>query len=99
MRQEIRNPNTGRSDGTIDRDKYEAMKKALLEVVPADDEGVPFGELAERARPLLPEPLFEGASLRWYTTTVKLDLEVRGLLERVPGSRPQRVRRAAELRA
>ena len=34
---------------------------------------------------------FEG-SVTWYVTTVKLDLEARGTLKRVPNSRPQLVR-------
>lgn len=92
-RQEVLNVNTDRSDGTIDREKYEAMKSALLEVIPEGEEGVPFGELAERVKPLLPEAVFEGASIGWYTTTVKLDLEARGLIERVPNASPQRLRR------
>jgi len=32
-------------------------------------------------------------STGWYTTTVKLDLEAKGEIERVPGSTPQRLRR------
>ncbi len=32
-------------------------------------------------------------SIGWYTTTVKLDLEARGLIERIEGSKPQRLRR------
>ncbi|MCZ7544494.1 MAG: hypothetical protein M5R40_13685 [Anaerolineae bacterium] len=36
---------------------------------------------------------FDG-SVGWHVTTVKLDLEARGLIERVPQSRPQRLRRA-----
>lgn len=92
-RQEILNVNTGRSDGTIARDKYEAMKAALLAVIPAGDEGVPFQGLAERVKPHLPSEVFEGASVGWYTTTVKLDLEARGLIERVPKRSPQRLRR------
>ena len=31
-------------------------------------------------------------SVGWYATAVKLDLEARGELERVPGAKPQRVR-------
>ncbi len=31
---------------------------------------------------------FDG-SVMWYYTTVKLDLEARGEIRRVPGSRPQ----------
>jgi Family of unknown function (DUF6958) len=32
-------------------------------------------------------------SVGWYTTSVNLDLEARGLIERVPGAQPQRLRR------
>ena len=34
---------------------------------------------------------FEG-SVSWYLTIVKLDLEARGILERVPGKRPPRIK-------
>jgi hypothetical protein len=34
---------------------------------------------------------FEG-SVNWYVTTVKLDLEARGTVQRVPNSRPQLVK-------
>jgi len=38
---------------------------------------------------------FDG-SISWYVTTVKLDAEARGLIQRVPKSRPQRLRLAAD---
>ena len=82
----------------VERDfepKYEVMKAALLTVVPADDAGFPFQDLADAVRPHLPTELFANASVSWYVVTVKLDLEARGLIERVPGSRPQRVRRVS----
>jgi hypothetical protein len=34
--------------------------------------------------------LFEG-SIPWYVTTVKLDLEARGVIERVPGPGEQKL--------
>jgi hypothetical protein len=37
------------------------------------------------------EGKFEG-SVGWYYTTVKLDLEARKLIERIPGSKPQIIR-------
>ena len=37
------------------------------------------------------EGSFDG-SITWYVTTVKLDLEARGLIERIPRSSPQRLR-------
>jgi hypothetical protein len=36
---------------------------------------------------------FDGA-VGWYTTTVKLDLEARGVIQRIPKSSPQRLRMA-----
>ena len=40
-----------------------------------------------------PETMLTLSSVGWYATTVKLDLEARGLIERVPDARPQRLRR------
>ena len=82
-------PDPDRQPTNIDRDKYESMKSALLAVIPAEGEGVTFGELDRLVAPRLPEELWAGASIQWYVTTVKLDLEARGLVERVPKSRPQ----------
>ncbi len=90
---EVLNANTGRQDGTIERDKYEAMKSALLTVIPNTMDGTPFKTLVEQVAPLLPKAVFEGASVPWYVTTVKLDLEARGLIERVPKKSPQHLRR------
>ncbi|MDE2992850.1 MAG: hypothetical protein OXU67_03110 [Chloroflexota bacterium] len=88
-------PQAGKQGTNIDAAKYEVMKAALLTVVPADDAGFPFQDLADAVRPHLPTELFANASVSWYVVTVKLDLEARGLIERVPGSRPQRVRRVS----
>jgi hypothetical protein len=65
------------------------MKAALLRAIPADDHRAPFTGLADRVAALLaPEALAALGSVGWYTTTAKLDLEAR-----VPGARPQRLRR------
>lgn len=90
---ETRNATEGAAGVRIDRDKYDAMKKALLAVIPRRADGVAFKDLVGLVKPLLPDDVFAGASPSWYATTVKLDLEARGLIERVPGARPQRVRR------
>jgi hypothetical protein len=43
---------------------------------------------------LLPKALLDGlGSVGWYTTAITLDLEVRKLIEWVPGSHPQRLPR------
>ena len=57
---------------------------------------LPFSELAMAVEDrLTPGQLERLGSIMWYVTTVKLDLEVKGELERVPGARPQRLRRSA----
>ena len=83
----------GKQGTRIDRGKYEAMRQAILRCVPRGEEGVSFQGLPRSVHPLLPKPLFEGASVTWYCVTVKLDLEARGEIERVPGCRPQHLRR------
>ena len=86
-----RNPGKGKKAPRIAAVRYEAMKAALLEVVPGGGDGVAFAALPELVAGHLPRDAFHGASIPWYVATVKLDLEARGLLRRVPGSRPQRV--------
>lgn len=76
----------------IARDKYDATRKAILAVVPAGREGVLFSALPKAVAAKLPTRLFENASVPWYTTVVKLDLEARREIERVPDSKPQRLR-------
>ena len=59
--------------------------------MPDEEPGLPFMELSRKVEARVPRYLFENAAIRWYTTTVKLDLQVRGLINRVPGSSPQRL--------
>ena len=93
-RVQTRHPDPGKSGPRISRVKYDAVREALLKAVPRDPEGVLFKELPERVRRLLPRRVRENlGSINWYTVTVKLDLEARRVLERVPGARPQRLRR------
>lgn len=77
----------------IDSARYDAMKAALLDVIPRTGEGVTFASLPRLVEKKLPRAPFKGASILWYATTVKLDLEARGLLERIAGVSPQRLRR------
>ena len=77
----------------ISKEMYDAVKKAILAAVPRNREGVLFRELPAEVKRRAPQALFQHASVSWYTTTDKLDLEARRLIERVPGSNPQRLRR------
>jgi len=85
-------PEPGKSGVNISRQKYDAIRAAILESI-RDHGEITFKDLTQEVRRKL-EGTFEG-SISWYVTTVKLDLEARGLIERVPGSRPQRLRGCA----
>ncbi len=93
-RVQTRHPDPTKSMPAIDRWKYDSVRNAILAAVPRSGEGLLFNELPSRVRELLSPELLENlGSVSWYTTTVKLDLEARGELQRIPGARPQRLRR------
>lgn len=91
---QLLHPDLDKEAPRIDVWKYELVKNAILDILPQNDEGVPFNTLSDRvAENLSAEELKDLGSAGWYTTTVKLDLEARRLIERVPGSKPQHLRR------
>jgi hypothetical protein len=84
----------GKQGVRIARDRYDAMREAILEQVPRRKLGVAWKDLPGLVRPLLPRAVYgPGVSVTWYCVVVKLDLEARGQLVRVPGAGPQRLRR------
>lgn len=88
------NVNPGVGGARVNRARYEAMKRALLRAIPRTTEGIEFRDLPRAVEKHLDEgELPGGGSIMWHVTTVKLDLEARGQLERIPGSKPQRIRR------
>jgi hypothetical protein len=87
-------PTPGKQPTRIAKWKYELVRSAILAEVPDDDKGVEFNRLAELVERRIPaEELKRLGSVSWYTTTVKLDMEVNGEIERVAGVNPQRLRR------
>ncbi len=78
----------------ISREKYELIKTAILQLIPDDEPGFPFSSLPDAIASLLtPEQLANMGSVSWYTVSVKLHLEGLGVIERIPGVSPQRLRR------
>ena len=75
----------------ISKAKYEIIRKAILSALHTQKE-MTFMNLS-RAVEKEVNGNFDG-SVMWYVTTVKLDLEARGVVKRVPHSRPQLVRLA-----
>lgn len=91
---ELRNINPGVGNTRMARLKYEFWRAAILEAVPRSAHGIAFADLPARIRELLPPERLAGmGAVTWHVTSVKLDLEARGLIERIPGARPQRLRR------
>ncbi len=86
----------GKSRVLIVPEKYEAVREAILAMLPASEDGMTWTELAERIAPRLPESLFRHrGTVRWYARAVQIDLEAGGVIERIPGSHPPRLRRVA----
>ena len=76
----------------ISKKKYDAIRQAILDVLDEQQE-IFFQELPADVDQKLGRN-FDG-SVSWYVTTVKLDLEARRFIERVPKSSPQRLRLAS----
>ncbi len=78
----------------VDREKYEAMRKALLKVLPRKAPGLTQKEMFEAVKAHLPESLFPGgAKAGWWAKTVQLDLEAKRIIIRSTETRPTRWRR------
>lgn len=79
---------------TVDATKYNAMKGALLKVLPKKAPGLTGSEMSEAVRLHLPETEFPGgAKAGWWLKCVQLDLEAKGIVVRET-SKPLRWYRA-----
>ena len=89
---ECRVPTPGKKSTRIHKRKYDLIAKAILAVLPSSGEGVRFKDLANLVSAKLDKAAKEKiGSIGWYTTTVKLDLECREKISRIPGVKPQRL--------
>lgn len=79
----------GKTGVRIDLAKYDAIKRAVIAIL-KQRKIMTFEDLADAVVSKL-KNRFEG-SIPWYYTTVKLDLEARRIIERIPGSKPQQIR-------
>lgn len=83
---EVENSTTGRSQ-RLDRTKYEAMRDALLLVLPTESPGLKVAEAKEALLPHLDQDLFPGGEKAgWWLKAVQLDLEARKVIARAAGS-------------
>lgn len=86
-------PDPNKQGTRVTKATYEAYRTALLQVIPVDEGGILFGALSAAVMPRLSPELVATTSPGWWVTTVKLDLEARGMIERVPCAGKQRLRR------
>ena len=69
--------------------KFDALRDAILAICV---EETVFTDLFKLVPPqLTEEQLTKLGSINWHVTTVKLELEVRGEITRVPGAKPQKL--------
>jgi hypothetical protein len=86
----IENVNHPGRTSAVDAGMYQAMREALLEVLPAEAPGLTQAQMQEAVVPRLSESLFPaGAKAGWWSKTVQLDLEAKGVIGREP-SKPLR---------
>ena len=85
-------PTPGKKPTRILKWKYDMVRLAILKAVPKSGEGLLFKELSLNVENrLTPEQKQKLGSIGWYTTCVKLDLETKGEIRRLPNSSPQRL--------
>lgn len=76
---EVENVNHPGPVKLVDAPMYDAMKRALLKVLPKTSPGLTVEEIYARVAMQLPEDLFPaGAKAGWWAKTVQLDLEAKG---------------------
>lgn len=81
----------GKAGVNISKRKYDQIKEALLMIIDENGGEISYQSLNTIAEDLLKDK-FDG-KIGWYVVTVKLDLEARKIIERVPKTSPHRVRR------
>ena len=79
----------GKKGVNILKRRYDTIKDFIVETV-QDHKEIGFEELTDLAVDRLTET-FDGKVL-WYLVTVKLDLEARNIIERIPKTSPHKIR-------
>ena len=88
---EVRNANSPGWSGKVDAAKYEAVRNALMRILPRQAPGLTQTEMRNKAVFHLPDHIFPaGDRADWWVKTVYLDLEADGEIEREKTARPLR---------
>ena len=84
-----KHPHKGKDGLNISRTKYNVVRRAILDCLRRHGE-MTYKDLIDEVRRKLTGNFY--GSISWYVTTVKLDLEAREVIERIPHRRPQQLR-------
>jgi hypothetical protein len=80
------NPDKNKSGVNIDKEKYDIIKQAIRQVF-KERKDVSYSTLTNLIKARLADS-FTG-SIRWYVEVVKLDMEARKMIVRIPNTKPQ----------
>ncbi|MEM7080528.1 MAG: hypothetical protein AAF513_18060 [Pseudomonadota bacterium] len=87
---EVENVNHPGQITRVDATKYQAVRTALLAVLPSDPPGLTQREMIDATAQRVDQALFPGgAKAGWWVKTVQLDLEAKGVMRR-EASKPLR---------
>ena len=79
----VENVNTPGRTERVNAAKYQAMREAMMAVLPETPAGLSAAEIKEQVKPLLPDELFPGGKTSgWWVKCVQLDLEAKGIVTR-----------------
>ena len=79
----------GKQGVNILRRRYKVIKGFILQTI-EEHQPIAFEDLIDKAHDALKDT-FDG-KITWYMVLVKLDLEARGMIERVPKTSPHQLR-------
>ncbi len=79
----------GKAGVNILKRRYDQIKEAIMMILAENGGELSFQELSEIAVDILTDK-FDGKVL-WYVVSVKLDLEARGVIKRIPKTSPHRI--------
>lgn len=79
----VENVNVPGHTNRLDASKYNAVKEALLKILPVKAPGITQKQMMSGVVPHLPQDLFPGgAKSGWWMKSVQLDLEAKGVVVR-----------------
>ena len=80
---EVENVNCPGQTSRVNAEKYHAMRKVLLSILPPEAPGLTQADMLEAVQPHLPQNLWPGGDKSaWWVKTVQLDLEAKRLVVR-----------------